>query len=143
MLFGMSLPGGLPSLTSVPLQKDLGNDINRNFELKAYENCNAASYEKAKEHMSSALKVQSPQELPAWAFASTSGGAAAFAAGLTHPIDVVKTRFQVLSISRKKKTDCCQAYIDQACILYHLLQLKAGRKMQGFLKDCHHVYLIG
>ena len=49
--------------------------------------------------MSSALEVESSEELPAWAVASTSGGAAAFAAGLTHPIDVVKTRFQVLSIS--------------------------------------------
>eukprot|EP00877_Chromochloris_zofingiensis_P001306 jgi/Chrzof1/11176/Cz05g26210.t1 len=56
-----------------------------------------ATYEQSKKRMCTSLHKQSNKDLPAWSIATCSGASAAFAALLTHPADVVKTRLQVLS----------------------------------------------
>ncbi len=55
-----------------------------------------AGYERCKVAASEGLQ-QPVSTLPAWAVAGCSGSAAAAAAAVTHPFDVVKTRIQVLS----------------------------------------------
>jgi solute carrier family 25 citrate transporter 1 len=56
-----------------------------------------AGYEQLKRKLAKHLDCSSPQQLPAWAIASCSATAAASAAVVTHPFDVVKTRLQVLT----------------------------------------------
>jgi hypothetical protein len=51
-------------------------------------------YEEAKRRAGANLGC-SPQELPTWCIAATSGTAAALAGVVTHPLDVIKTRLQV------------------------------------------------
>jgi hypothetical protein len=54
-----------------------------------------ATYEQLKRHAAVALHCDSPESLPQYAFAGCAAAAAAAAAVVTHPVDVVKTRFQV------------------------------------------------
>lgn len=54
-----------------------------------------AGYLEAKRLACAALGHETPEQLPAWAVAGCSAGAAAGAALATHPADVVKTRLQV------------------------------------------------
>jgi hypothetical protein len=54
-----------------------------------------AGYEQLKRHAAAALECESPAQLPQFAFAACAAAAAAAAAVVTHPVDVVKTRFQV------------------------------------------------
>lgn len=56
-----------------------------------------ASYEQLKREATVVLHCDTAQQLPAWAVAGCSATAAAAAAVVTHPFDVVKTRLQVLS----------------------------------------------
>ena len=56
-----------------------------------------AAYEQLKLSACGALGCSQVQELPPWSVASCSAVAAAAAAVVTHPADVVKTRLQVLS----------------------------------------------
>ncbi|KIZ03929.1 hypothetical protein MNEG_4029 [Monoraphidium neglectum] len=56
-----------------------------------------AGYEQARGTAARSQGLQRPEQLPAWATASCSAGAAAVAAVVTHPADVVKTRLQVMT----------------------------------------------
>eukprot|EP00879_Flechtneria_rotunda_P009839 GHRR01010291.1.p1 GENE.GHRR01010291.1~~GHRR01010291.1.p1 ORF type:complete len:308 (+),score=68.28 GHRR01010291.1:334-1257(+) len=60
-----------------------------------------AGYEQLKRHCSNALGCD-VQQLQPWAVASCSATAAAAAAVVTHPFDVVKTRLQVLSAQQSQ-----------------------------------------
>jgi hypothetical protein len=56
-----------------------------------------ATYEAARLEAVRAHGLARPEQLPAWSVAACSAGAAAAAALVTHPGDVVKTRLQVLT----------------------------------------------
>lgn len=60
-----------------------------------------SAYEGARGAAARAQGLQRPEQLPAWSVAACSAGAAAAAAVLTHPGDVVKTRLQVLTATEE------------------------------------------
>lgn len=57
----------------------------------------AALYEASKRSLANRLECQT-DTLPEWGYAACSGSAAATAAVVTHPLDVVKTRLQVKQV---------------------------------------------
>ncbi|CAG9460986.1 unnamed protein product [Pedinophyceae sp. YPF-701] len=56
----------------------------------------AGSYERCKRSLADALDRTGPEDLPPWAFAFSAAAASAVGAVATHPLDVIKTRIQVL-----------------------------------------------
>lgn len=62
-----------------------------------------AGYEQLRRKAATTLNCSSMEQLPSWAVASCSATAAAAAAIITHPFDVVKTRLQVLTSQHSQR----------------------------------------